>query len=333
MKRRSGILALLLLLVFAAAVATGCGGSSAGGGDVVKLRVGYIPDIHGGALVAVANEKGIWKKHNLEITAEKFASGPPEIEAIVAGKLDIAYIGPGASWMAASGKAVVIAVDSLNTGDYVIAHPKSGVKELKDLKGKKVGVPKGTSGEMILQLALKKAGLTDKDIEMVGMDPPAVVTAFVGGQIDVAAIWSPLTEEIKKRVPDAKFLVDNTHFFPEYSFPQMWVASPKLVKENPDAVVRWLKAYQEANDYRMAHVEDAVKWTAALAQAPEEGLRSQAGTTKWLSSKEMLEANKDGTTYKWFEGLGGLFVQFGKLEKVVPAKDFVNVDLFAKAMK
>lgn len=329
MKRRTGLLTTVLFL-FLAGIVAGCSGGS-GSGELVKLRVGYIPDIHGGAIIAVGNEKDYWKKAGVDLAAEKFASGPPEIEAIAAGKLDIAYIGPGASWMAASGKAVVITVDSLNTGDFVIAHPKSNVKELKDLKGKKVGVPKGTSGEMILQLALKKAGLTDKDIEMVNMEPAAVVTAFVGGQIDVAAIWSPMTEEIKKRVPDAKFLADNTNFFPDYSFPQMWVASPDLVKNNPAAVEKFLKGFIMANDYRMKNVEDAVKWTAKLAEAPEDGLRSQATTTKWLSSDDMLKANQDGSTYKWFEGLESLFVQFGKLPSVVPAKNFVNVDLFAKA--
>jgi NitT/TauT family transport system substrate-binding protein len=201
------------------------------------------------------------------------------------------------------------------------------------LKGKKIGVPLGTSGEMILQLSLQRAKIDPKDVQIINLDPAAVVTAFIGGQIDVAAIWSPLSSQIQQRMPDAKFLVDDTAFFPTYTFPQMWVASPKLVKENPEAVKRFLKAFILANDYRVAHVAEMVTLTAKLTGAPAEDLTNQTKTTQWLTSADIQKANTDGSTMKWFDGLIQMFLLTKKLPNAVPAQNFVNTDLFAQALK
>ncbi|HEX2915718.1 MAG TPA: aliphatic sulfonate ABC transporter substrate-binding protein [Chloroflexia bacterium] len=321
-----------------AAATTSAAGTSAAAanpptGPDIPLRIGYIGDTHGGGIISVANDKGYWKQAGITPSIKSFSNGPLQITAMAAGDLDIAYIGPGAAWLAAQGQAVIVTVDSLNTGDYLIASPSSGVTSINDLKGKKVGVPLGTSGEMILQLALQKAKIDPKDVQITNLDPAAVVTAFIGGQIDVAAIWSPLSSQIKQRMPDAKFLVDDTAFFPTYTFPQMWVASPKLVKENPEAVKRFLKAFILANDYRAAHIDEMINLTAKLTGAPAADLKNQTQTTQWLTSADIQKANTDGSTMKWFNGLVQMFLLIKKLPNAVPAENFVNTDLFAQALK
>lgn len=86
-------------------------------------------------------------------------------------------------WLPATGKAKVVAINTLAYADRVIGRP--GISTMRDLKGKKVGVPEGTSGDMVLNLALKKAGMTAADIQKVPMDPATVVSAFSAGQIDL----------------------------------------------------------------------------------------------------------------------------------------------------
>src|ERR1700749_3827466 len=117
-----------------------------------------------------------------------------------AGGRDYRYSGPRAIWWPAAGNAKIIAMNSLGNADRVIAQP--GITDLSQLKGKKVGVPDGTSGDMILTLALAKAGLTTKDIQRVPMDAPTIVTAFDSGQIDAAGIWYPLINTIKVKKPN-----------------------------------------------------------------------------------------------------------------------------------
>jgi NitT/TauT family transport system substrate-binding protein len=315
------------------AASTAAGAAAPPAGPEVPLRIGYIPDTHGGGIISVANDKGYWKQAGIAPTLKSFTNGPLQVTAMAAGDIDFAYIGPGAVWLAAQGKAVVVTVDSLNTGDYLIARPSSGVNSINDLKGKKIGVPLGTSGEMILQLSLQKANISPKDVEMVNLDPAGVVTAFIGGQIDVAAIWSPLSSQIQQRLPDAKILVDDTAFFPTYSFPQMWIASPEIVKNNPEAVKRFLKMFILANDYRAGHIDEMVTLTAKLTGAPAEDLKTQTKTTQWLTSADIQKANTDGSTIKWFDGLVKLFILTNKLPSAVPSQNFVNTELFSQALK
>ncbi|NED79582.1 ABC transporter substrate-binding protein, partial [Streptomyces sp. SID11233] len=110
-----------------------------------------------------------------------FVNGPVQIQALGTGDLDYGYIGPGAMWLPASGKARIVAIDTLTYADRVIAKP--GITSIQGLKGRKVGVPEGTSGEMVLRLALKKAGMTMDDIQKVVMDAPTIVAAFSSGRI------------------------------------------------------------------------------------------------------------------------------------------------------
>ncbi|MEK8174851.1 ABC transporter substrate-binding protein [Streptomyces sp. M19] len=113
--------------------------SDDGGGN--KVRFGYIADYNGASLLAIADERGLWKKRGLTAEPKVFVNGPIQIQALGTGNLDYGYIGPGAMWLPASGKSRIIAIDTLTYADRVIARP--GITSVEGLKGKKVGVPEG----------------------------------------------------------------------------------------------------------------------------------------------------------------------------------------------
>ncbi|MGO4839373.1 ABC transporter substrate-binding protein, partial [Rhizobiaceae sp. 2RAB30] len=129
------------------------------------IRVGYIADYFGTSLTAIASDQGLWAKHGLEPDLKVFTNGPIQIQALGAGSLDFGYVGPGALWLPASGKAKIVAMNALGLSDRVIA--QAGIATMADLKGKKIGVPEGTSGDMLLRLALAKAGMQLSDVEVV----------------------------------------------------------------------------------------------------------------------------------------------------------------------
>lgn len=297
----------------------------------VELDVGYIDtSLNGVGVIAAANELGLWEEAGIDVNLTPFTNGPTQIEAMAAGSLDIGYIGGGATWMPASGQAVIIAPSEATYGDFLLAHPDSGATEPADLKGLRVGVPDGGSGEMILNLALDEAGLTVDDIERVPLDPPAVVSAFVSGQIDVAAIFSPLSDQILESVPDAVTLANNRDF-PETMFVGAWVASNQAIEEKPDAVSRFLEVYYVVNDYRIENEEEVVQWAADESGAPAEQLQGQADNLEWFPSEQILEDNESGTTAERFAALQDLFVDLGRLENPTPVEEWVNTELFAEA--
>ncbi|MFC8453436.1 aliphatic sulfonate ABC transporter substrate-binding protein [Kitasatospora sp. NPDC057223] len=302
---------------------TGCSGDAAPGTS--KVRFGYISDFNGASLLAIADKQGLWKEHGLEPELKVFTNGPLQITALGAGDLDFGYIGPGAMWLPASGKAKVVAVNTLAYADRVIAQP--GIASVKDLRGKKVGVPEGTSGDMALNLALQQAGMTAKDIQKVPMDPATVVSAFVSGQIDAAGIWYPLIDTIKAKKPDL-VEVASTKDFPGRAFPTAFVSGTKT-----DAGLsrKVLKVLQEANDWRAAHPEEAITEAAALLKLDPAKVKADAAHVQTMSTAELAARTADGTVGTWLKGLGDFFVSTGQLKTSPDPAEYYAGDLYTKA--
>ncbi|PWS48030.1 aliphatic sulfonates ABC transporter substrate-binding protein [Streptomyces sp. FT05W] len=305
---------------------TGCSGdSSADGGSTV--RFGYISDYNGASLLAVADEQGLWKEAGLTPEYSTFTNGPLQIQALGSDNLDFGYIGPGAMWLPASGKAKVVAINTLARADRVIAQP--GITSVEDLKGKKVGVPEGTSGAMALDLALQKAGMSEKDIEKVPMDPSTIVSAFVSGQIDGAGLWYPLIDTIKAKKPELNE-VASTADFTDRAFPTAFVAPAKSDAKLNSKVVEVL---QKANDWRAAHPDEAIDAAASLLKVDRAKVAADAANVETLSTADLVARTEDGTVDGWLDGLGAFFVDTGQLPKVPAADTYYEGDLYTKAYK
>ncbi|WP_167859729.1 aliphatic sulfonate ABC transporter substrate-binding protein [Paenibacillus cymbidii] len=302
---------------------------------IAKINVAYMPDVNGVPPIVLGEEKGYFKEYGLEVNAVKFLSGPPEFQAMAARDIDIAVIGPGATFLAAQGQGKIIALTSLGFGDRVLATKKSGIKAFKDLKGKTVGTPKGTSGEMILNLGLEKAGLSPSDVNVVNMDVAGAVSAFVANKVDAVAIWSPYTDEIEKQVGKDNFVEvgGSKSFYPDYVFPGAWVVQPKFLEEKRDVVERFFKAWVKANDYHIKNLDESVKLVAKYTQVPEDSLRSQLANMEWIDSAKQAAQFQDGTIIKWYDHLVELFVKNEKMTKAVPASEFIDTELFPKIVK
>ncbi|MEV4562865.1 aliphatic sulfonate ABC transporter substrate-binding protein [Nonomuraea sp. NPDC049419] len=329
--RRPRILASALVALAVLPLAAGCGTSDGDGDGAKKVRFGYIADFAGAAVLAAADQQDLWAKHGLEPELKVFTNGPVQIQALGAGDIDFGYIGSGATWLAASGKAKIIAPNMLGQADRVITHPGTGISSIADLKGKKVGVPEGTSGDMILELALKEAGLSGKDVQKVNMDPSTVVTAFSGKQIDAAAIWYPLIDTIKKNVPDTVELTKSEDYYPKLSFPSSFVARNELVAEDPETVTKVLKVLQEGNDWVAAHRGEAETLTATFLKVPAEQFKGASAVTKVVPTSELKQLVADGSVAGWYKGLADLFVTMGKLPTSPDPATYLAADLYQAA--
>ncbi|MFF3286132.1 aliphatic sulfonate ABC transporter substrate-binding protein [Streptomyces sp. NPDC003023] len=314
----------------AAALLAACGGSSSGAGGE-KVRIGYIGDFNGTSLIAIADEKGLWKKHGLEAESKVFTNGPLQIQALGTDNLDLGYIGPGAMWLPASGQAKVVAINTLGNADRVIAQP--GINSMEQLKGKTVAVPEGTSGDMILTLALERAGMKKSDVEIVPMDPSTIVAAFSSKKVDAAGFWYPAAATIKKQVPDLVELAKNSDFAEEVSFPTAFVARNELVAKEPEKAKKVLAVLREAIAYRSAHTDEAIALTADKLGIPAEQVKADAANVELLDLDRLDALTEDGTVDKWLQGMNDYFVEAGKLGQPVDPKTYYTGDLFIGAGK
>ena len=289
--------------------------------DVV--RIGYIGDFNGASLAAIATDQNLWAEQGLQQDLKVFTNGPIQIQAFGSASLDFGYVGPGALWLPASGRAKVVAINNLGQADRVIA--QAGFAALADLKGKKVGVPEGTSGDMLLRLALRKQGMALSDIQLIRMDPSTVVAAFASQQIDAAGIWYPLVGVIKERVPNLVELAKNADFFPQIAFPTAFVSRNDVADDLTRKVIAVLK---KANAFRAANRDASIAVTSKFIGVSADQLATEAANSKFLTTPELEASAADGTAAGWLSTLNAMFKEFGRLPDPLDPKAYFRADLY-----
>lgn len=328
-RRRTLLGGLAALPALGALASCGSTGSS-GSGDTTTITFGYTPDFNGASLLAVAEENGLWEQEGLKAEPQSFTNGPLQVQALGTGDLDFGYIGPGAMWLPASGKASVLTVSGVGQADRVIA--QAGITSIEDLAGKKVAIPEGTSGDMIVQLALKQAGMSIEDIEKVAMDPATVVSAFASGQVEAAGIWYPMIDTIKEQVPDLVELAQNADFADVMQFPNVMITGKDYPAENEETTLKVLRVLRAAMDFRVENLDKTIELTAAMIDSDAEAVATDANNAQYFSATELDSLIAEGTVETWLQSMNDYFDENGKVEgdPVAPA-DYYTFDLFTKA--
>lgn len=125
----------------------------------------------------------------------EFASGPPLIEAIRAGAVDIGLVGdaPVIYALAAGTDFNYVAAQRFPglVGSGLLVPGNSPVRSLIELKGKRVAYTRGSTAEFVLAAALKQVGLTLKDITIANLSPGDAQTALANGSVDAWVVWDP----------------------------------------------------------------------------------------------------------------------------------------------
>ncbi|QPZ38004.1 aliphatic sulfonate ABC transporter substrate-binding protein [Paramicrobacterium chengjingii] len=299
--------------------------------EAIDVNFGYIADYNGTSLLAIAKDQGLWEKNGVNITTTPFTNGPLQIQALGTGDLDFGYIGPGAFWLPASGQAKLVSMNTLGQADRVVA--QEGIESMEDLRGKTVAVPEGTSGDMILTLALEKAGMTKDDIKVVNMEPSAIVSALASKKVDGAGFWYPALATVKEQVPGLVELAENKDFEDTIAFPTAFVAGNDVVEKEKEKLDRVLKVLREAIDYRANNVDESIQLTADFSALDPEQVKADAGNVQILGLDEIDKLTEDGTVNDWLEGMNDYFVDAGKLPEPVDPADYYTGDLFLKAGK
>lgn len=212
----------------------------------IKIRIGWQPTGNGGRYF-VAQAQDLFKKAGLEVESVKFTAAPPMYAAFQSNSIDVGFWGtPPAVGGLAQGVPVKIILleNDASRSEGLVARKESGIKELKDLKGKRVATMRGTSADYALGKALKKAGLTEKDVQVIDINVAQVMPAWEKGDIDAALYWEPWLGQMRKSggtqiVNDADVGADGGI---------VWVARTEFIKENPEAIQRLLKAIDMATE-------------------------------------------------------------------------------------
>ena len=252
----------VLALAAATAALTGCAASavSAEPTPATAIRVGYFDNVtHAPALVGIHD--GLLQKA-LGTTALKttqFNAGPAEIEALTAGAIDAAYIGPSPainSYLKSAGQSLRIVSGAAIGGAALVV--KGDITSADQLKGKTIATPQlGNTQDVALRHWLSTKGLHTSttgggDLTIAPTDNAQALTAFQAGTIDGAWVPEPW---VSRFVIDggARVLVDEASLWPGGKFPTTVLAvSASFLKAHPQTV----KALVQGNADAVAALKD-----------------------------------------------------------------------------
>jgi sulfonate transport system substrate-binding protein len=230
----------------------------------VTLKVG---DQKGGSK-ALLTAAGLLDDLPYKIEWATFTSGPPLLEAASAGAIDIGRVGNTPPIFAAAASAKIAAVSSSQgsvAGDAILVPADSPLKSVKALKGKTIGVAKGSSAHGQILLTLRKNGLSTKDVKLSFLQPADAYGAFKQHQIDAWAVWDPYTSQAKLEA-DARVLDDGQGTANGYTF--LVAGTSALADAGTNSAIHdYVLRHAKAERWSVTHGEE---W--AQAWAKETGL-------------------------------------------------------------
>lgn len=232
-----------------ASLLTGALSGPALAGSPTEFRVGYQK---GSAILVIAKQREVFETRLKQLGVDnvkwvEFQFGPPLLEALGAGAVDIGVVGDTPPIFAQAAKANLVYVASAPASASAILVPDdSPVRTVEDLKGKKVAIAKGSSSHNLTVQALAQHGLSFRDIEPVYLAPADAAAAFSTGRVDAWTIWDPYfaiaETRHKARVlvsTDEPGLESNSFYLANRDFAQTYPDVLKASLEEISAVSRW----------------------------------------------------------------------------------------------
>lgn len=228
------------------------------------IRVGYLP-IFTQLPLFTAVEKGYFKEGGLNVELKSFAGGAPLLEALAGGSIDIAGAANVISLFQAREQGfdfVVVLGDAgiakkLPDIQVNMVRKDSGINTLKDLEGKRFGIPNlGNINWLYNMEYLSRNGVDTSKISWVEIGIPRAPTALLTRQVDIATTVEPFTT----------VLLDSGEARPVYSelvelapggLISVLVARGAWAKANMKALTQWAQTIRRANDYNHANQAEA----------------------------------------------------------------------------
>jgi len=192
----------------------------------------------------------------------EFTSGPPLLEALNAGAVDLGYTGEPPPIFAQAAGTPISYVAGTDPSPHSIAIMKpadSKLASVKDLAGKSVAVGKGTSAHYLLVSALAAAGVPYAAVNKVFLQPADARAAFSSGSVDAWAIWDPFYAGVEGT--GAKILTDGAGLMPNRAY---YLARSAYAAANPAAIKAVIEALNDLEQWEKSHISQ----TAATVSPP-----------------------------------------------------------------
>ncbi len=234
----------------------------AGAASAEKIIIGHFGNPTPMQLLSTSD--ALQQETGWEIEWRKFAAGTDVIAAMASGDVVLSELGSSPLAIATSQGVDIQLIaysDVIGKAESLIAHNGSGIASPADLKGKRIGVPVGSTAHYSLMGALQHEGIAETDVTIMNMPPDQIAAAWEQGVIDAAWVWQPVQSEILK----TGTLILGADQTAEWGFPTFdgWVVNREFGQANKDKIVAFLKAIDKVN---AAYLSNPAAWTVDSAE-------------------------------------------------------------------
>lgn len=311
-------LALILLFV----VLSGCGKSPK---EEYVMKIAALPGLCGVPL-HVAHEMGFFNEEGLKydwIVVSDPSASPFDLMA--SGKNDMVYaLLPTVVQRASNGMEMKVVMGMHFGCINVVALNKSGINNLTDLKGKKIGVPGlGSDPAVLLQRMLKAKGISTTaekmEVELVVFPDTALEMALHKGLVDAIASWDPIATAIAERGEGKIIFNQAIDPLTQNEYCCVLALDPDFLKNHPESAAKFLRAMQKACDYVVAHPRESVQMQIVkkYCSFTNEEMNTRLiksynyGGRIELARQSMIQTTKD-------------FIELGIIENKINVDEFMN---------
>jgi ABC-type nitrate/sulfonate/bicarbonate transport system substrate-binding protein len=269
----------------------------------------------------VAQEEGLFKKHGLDVRINTGPSGSAMVSFLINGQIESAFGSEIAGISNHNLDPNVVVVAQAARLVRWIAVVGRNIDNLDQLKGKKVGIARGSGGEVFWLAMLDKLKLNAADYTVVNVEAPEMVAALERGNIDAYAVWEPWVTRGLAAVKNTKVLKDQEGILEQGVFIYMNLG---WIRMNPAQAEAFMRALVEATDVINKDRKRAAKDVSDFLKSLDPPMVEQ------LMTKLTFDMELENSSLSMLRLAESQLKQQGKLTKPIDYNVFVYPELLRK---
>jgi ABC-type nitrate/sulfonate/bicarbonate transport system substrate-binding protein len=304
------------LLVLAAVLCTG----PSWGQTKMTIATGVDPVF---SAYYVAQQEGLFKKHELDVRINTGPSGSAMVAFLVNGQIESAFGSEIAGVANHNLDPNVVVVAQATRLVRWIAVVGRNVDTLDQLKGKKVGIARGSGGEVFWLAMIDKLKLNPADYTVVNVEAPEMVAALERGNIDAYAVWEPWVTRGLAAIKNTKVLRTQEGILEQGVYVYM---NRGWIQKNPAPAEAFIRALVDATDLINHDRKRAAKDVSDFLK------NLDPATVEQLMAKLTFEMELSDFTVNLFRLAEAQLKAQGKLAKPLDWSGFIYPELMRKVL-
>lgn len=256
MKKVAAIAAIIVMMLAVLGAWYSLNSRAAFSGTPEPITIGVPMMADSSTIIFIADAQHFFADNGLNVSIKVYDAGLFAVDDILNGRNDLAVATEFVIVDKALKQEKLYSIGSIAKYQihYLIGRKDKGIGNISDLRGKRIGYAKGTSGEFYLTRFLEIHGIDISDVALIDIKPSNYAEAIENGTVDAILVWDPYTDDIKKR------LGSNMISWPAQSGQLgYWnvICRDDWAANHPELISRFLKSIDQAEIYATNHPEES----------------------------------------------------------------------------